>query len=356
MNGRKSASVLIAAAMICASDQTFAQGFAGLGSDAQGFAIPERGTALSFPTDHGAHPDYRIEWWYVTANLKDEDGKQYGAQWTLFRSALAPGDRAGFADPQIWIGHAAITTQDHQYVAERLGRGGVGQAGVAAAPFRAWLDDWRMEGSEPTGSDAFGNLSVSAGGPDFSYTLDLKADGPLVLQGDNGFSLKSANGQASYYYSQPFYKVAGTITTFGAPIKVTGKAWLDREWSSQPLASNQTGWDWFSLHLNSGDKLMAFRLRDDKDGFISANWISADGRTTPLSKDDVQLEPTRKATVDGRRMPVEWRIRVPGKSLDITTKPLNEQSWMATSTPYWEGPINFTGSTSGVGYLEMTGY
>ncbi|MFL5010654.1 iron ABC transporter permease [Rhizobium sp. WSM1274] len=356
MNGRLSASVLIAAAVIWANGQTFAQGFAGLGSDAQGFAIPERGSILSFPADHGAHPDYRIEWWYVTANLEDENGRQYGAQWTLFRSALAPGDRVGFADPQVWIGHAAITTQGHQYVAERLARGGVGQAGVAATPFRAWIDEWRMEGSERTSLDVLGNVSVSAGGPDFSYTLDIKADGPLVLQGDNGFSVKSANGQASYYYSQPFYEVAGTITTSGSLVKVTGKAWLDREWSSQPLASNQTGWDWFSLHLNSGEKLMAFRLRDDKNGFISANWISADGRTTPLSKDDIQLEPIRNATVDGRQMPVEWRILLPGKSLDITTKPLNDRSWMATSTPYWEGPINVTGSTSGVGYLEMTGY
>ncbi|NNG69167.1 iron ABC transporter permease [Rhizobium laguerreae] len=356
MNGRLSASVLIAAAVIWANGQTFAQGFAGLGSDAQGFAIPERGSILSFPADHGAHPDYRIEWWYVTANLEDENGRQYGAQWTLFRSALAPGDRVGFADPQVWIGHAAITTQGHQYVAERLARGGVGQAGVAATPFRAWIDEWRMEGSERTSLDVLGNVSVSAGGPDFSYTLDIKADGPLVLQGDNGFSVKSANGQASYYYSQPFYEVAGTITTSGSLVKVTGKAWLDREWSSQPLASNQMGWDWFSLHLNSGEKLMAFRLRDDKNGFISANWISADGRTTPLSKDDIQLEPIRNATVDGRQMPVEWRILLPGKSLDITTKPLNDRSWMATSTPYWEGPINVTGSTSGVGYLEMTGY
>ncbi|MBY5345762.1 lipocalin-like domain-containing protein [Rhizobium leguminosarum] len=356
MNVRKLASFLIAVAMICVRAQAFAQGFAGLGSDAQGFAIPNHGNRLSFPADHGAHPDYRIEWWYVTANLKGVDGKQYGAQWTLFRSALAPGDEAGFADPQAWIGHAAITTQGHQYVAERLGRGGVGQAGVQATPFQAWIDDWRMQGTVRTGSDAYSTLLVSASGPDFSYTLDLRANGPLVLQGDNGFSVKSANGQASYYYSQPFYEVAGTITTSGSPVKVTGKAWLDREWSSQPLASNQTGWDWFSLHLNSGEKLMAFRLRDNEGGFISANWISADGRTTPLSKDDVQLEPTRVTKVNGRQMPVEWRIRVPSKLLDITTKPLNEQSWMATSTPYWEGPINFTGSTSGVGYLEMTGY
>jgi predicted secreted hydrolase len=356
MNGRAAASILLGAAMICSAGKALGQGFAGLGSDAQGFAIPQRGFELSFPRDHGAHPEYRIEWWYVTANLKGQDGKQYGAQWTLFRSALAPESKAGFADPQIWIGHAAITTPDHQYVAERLGRGGVGQAGVETAPFRAWIDDWTMSAAENSSSDALETLSLKAAGQDFSYALDLKAKGPLVLQGDKGFSVKSASGQASYYYSQPFYEVSGTIETSGRPITVSGNAWLDREWSSQPLASNQTGWDWFSLHLTSGEKLMAFRLRDDKDGFISANWINPDGRTTPLTKEQVRLTPLRNATVDGKQVPVSWRIEIPSKSLDIQTQPLNDQSWMATSTPYWEGPISLNGSTTGVGYLEMTGY
>lgn len=356
MNGRAVALILLGAAMMGSAGNTLGQGFAGLGSDAQGFAIPQHGSELSFPRDHGAHPDYRIEWWYVTANLKGQDGKQYGAQWTLFRSALAPESKAGFADPQIWIGHAAITTSDHQYVAERLGRGGVGQAGVTAAPFRAWIDDWTMSAADNSSSGALANLSLKAAGQDFSYALDLKAEGPLVLQGDKGFSVKSASGQASYYYSQPFYQVSGTIEASGRPITVSGNAWLDREWSSQPLASNQTGWDWFSLHLVGGEKLMAFRLRDDKDGFISANWISPDGQTLRLTKDQVHLTPLRTATVDGRQLPVSWRIEIPSKSLNIQTRPLNDQSWMATSTPYWEGPVSLEGSTTGVGYLEMTGY
>ncbi len=338
------------------SGQSQTQGFAGLGSDATGFAIPQSGAALSFPADHGAHPDYRIEWWYVTANLQGEDGKQYGAQWTLFRSALAPGVAQGFADPQIWIGHAAVTTVDHQYVAERLGRGGVGQADVVAAPFAAWIDDWRLAASSGATPDQLHDLSVAATGTGFSYALKLKATGPLVLQGDRGFSVKSASGQASYYYSQPFYQVSGAINVAGSNVQVSGKAWLDREWSSQPLAENQTGWDWFSLHFDTGEKLMAFRLRDDKDGFISANWISVDGKTSPMSKEDLRLEPVRQAKVEGRDMPVAWRIQIPAKSLDVTTQPLNDRSWMRTSTPYWEGPLSFKGTATGVGYLEMTGY
>ena len=43
--------------------RTGAQGFAGLGTAEDGFAMPERGTMLRFPADHGPHPEFRIEWW-----------------------------------------------------------------------------------------------------------------------------------------------------------------------------------------------------------------------------------------------------------------------------------------------------
>ena len=333
-----------------------AQGFAGLGSDAEGFAVPQRGTALSFPADHGPHPDFRIEWWYVTANLKGDDGKDYGVQWTLFRSALAPGERDGWSSPQIWMGHAGLTTAGHQYVAERLSRGGIGEAGVEVAPFRAWIDDWEMASWAGLTADQLSDLDVDAAASDFSYRLKLHATGPLVLHGDHGYSVKSEQSQASYYYSQPFYRVTGELHLPAGTVDVTGEAWLDREWSSQPLAAGQTGWDWLSLHLDGGDKVMAFRLRDGSGGFTSATWIAADGTPEPIANGALTLTPLETAPVAGRSIPVKWRVELPSKGLDITTTPLNQQAWMATSFPYWEGPIRFTGSHEGRGYLEMTGY
>src|SRR6516162_2814932 len=83
--------------------RALAQGFAGLAESAQGYAQVTPGRHFSFPADHGPHPDFRIEWWYVTANLVDGDGAAYGAQWTLFRQALAPGERSeGWDNQQIW--------------------------------------------------------------------------------------------------------------------------------------------------------------------------------------------------------------------------------------------------------------
>ncbi len=335
-----------------------AQGFAGLGRDAAGFAQVVPGRALTFPADHGAHADYRIEWWYVTANLRDAGGAAYGVQWTLFRQAMTPGaQQEGWANQQIWMGHAAATSASIHRSSETFARGGIGQAGVEAHPFHAWIDAWDMRGGAEFSDTAIAPLELTASGQDFSYTLRLEADRPLVLQGDAGYSKKSDRGQASYYFSQPYFKAAGILTFDNKPIQVSGQAWMDREWSSQPLASDQTGWDWFSLHLNSGEKLMLFRLRQTEgSNYSSGNWITPDGKSEQIVSSDIQMTPGASTEVAGRKIPTAWSIAIPSRGVQIESTPLNAASWMATSFPYWEGPIGFHGSHSGVGYLEMTGY
>ena len=342
-------NVRILALLVWLPFQAMAQGFAGLGADAEGFAQPRPDTTLQFPADHGAHPDYRIEWWYLTANMTGPDGTAYGLQWTLFRAALAPGDGQGWDTPQLWMGHAAVTTPEAHHVTERLARGGIGQAGVTASPFAAWIDDWQMAGPD------LDNLRLTATGPDFAYDVDLTAAGPLVLHGQNGYSVKSAAGQASHYYSQPFYQLSGSLTLPAGDVPVTGTAWLDREWSSQPLAQDQTGWDWFSLSFDTGEKLMGFVLRGAAD-YTSATWIEADGTTRSLPDGAFTATPMARHEVAGRKVPVEWQVRLPDRGVDITVRALNPAAWMATSVPYWEGPVTILGSHVGVGYLEMTGY
>ncbi|WP_209425117.1 lipocalin-like domain-containing protein [Pararhodobacter sp. SW119] len=332
-----------------------AQGFAGLGTTAEGFATPQRGRALVFPDDHGPHWAFRIEWWYLTAVLRGADGQEYGAQWTLFRSALAPEEGAGWDAPQLWMGHAGLTTATRHFSAERWARGGIGQAGVTAGPFRAWIDEWEMTGRAPEDADALDALRVVARGGDFGYRLEFDAEGPLVLQGDAGYSVKSPIGQASHYYSQPFYRVAGVLDLPEGPVEVTGHGWLDREWSSQPLQDDQEGWDWLSLIFDDGTRMMGFQLRG-AEVFTSGTWIGPDGRATPLPHGALRFTALEEVQVAGRAVPVRWRVEWPEGGLAIETEPLNPQSWMATSFPYWEGPIRFSGSHAGRGYLEMTGY
>jgi|TARA_R110000850_G_scaffold141244_2_gene263051 predicted secreted hydrolase len=357
---RKWLLVLLAAVLVGCEDAktTAPTGFAGLGTEAQGFSQVVHGKPLQFPADLAAHPDYRIEWWYVTANLTDEQGKEWGVQWTLFRQAMAAQDAEqaldGWRSAQVWLGHAALSHAGGHLHDDRLARGGIGQAGVQLDPFRAWIDEWSLSGDV---GPAFSPLRVAAAGEGFSYDLDMQAERPLVLHGDRGFSRKSDRGQASWYYSQPFFEVVGEIQWQGEQHRVTGKAWLDREWSSQPLAADQKGWDWFSLHLGDGSKLMLFRLRsDDGSHFHSGTWITSDGTAEPLDQDQISMTPLHESSVAGRKLPTRWRLQVPDKQLDVQAQALNEQTWMGTGIPYWEGPISVSGSHPGVGYLEMTGY
>ncbi|PWB79022.1 MAG: iron ABC transporter permease [Methylocystaceae bacterium] len=358
MNVRRYSTLAAAALAFGLSGAAFADGFARLGDAAPGFAEATAKKQLLFPADLGAHPGFRIEWWYLTANLEDEAGVAYGVQWTLFRQATEPGrERPGWANQNVWMGHAAITSASDHLFAETRARGGVGQAGVEAEPFRAWIDDWSFAALDGRPGAGLARAGVSASAAGFRYELELSADAPFVLHGDDGLSRKSERGQASYYYSQPFFKAKGALVIGDREVKVSGRAWMDREWSSQPLASDQKGWDWFSLHLESGEKLMLFRLRSETaNAYRAGTFIAADGTTRTLASDDIDFAPLSTTRLGDRSFPTGWRVRVKSINLDIETSPLNARSVMATSFQYWEGPIIFRGTHQGRGYLEMTGY
>ena len=242
--------------------KALAQGFAGLGESADGFAPVVPGRTFAFPADHGPHPEFRIEWWYVTANLADAHGAAYGAQWTLFRQAIAAGGpQEGWANQQIWMGHAAVTRADTHRVSQTFARGGVGQAGVDAKPFRAWIDAWEMRGLDPVNDDNIAPLELKASGADFSYALRLDAERPLVLQGDGGYSRKSLREQASYYYSQPHYTAKGILTIDDKPVDVTGHG-LARSRVEQPAAGLRS--------KRMGLALAAFQRRRQTDAVPDA--------------------------------------------------------------------------------------
>jgi predicted secreted hydrolase len=331
-----------------------------------GFAQVTPGRALQFPRDHGAHSDYRIEWWYLTANLTDSDGRQWGLQWTLFRQALSPQQvQAGWSSNQMWMAHAAITTPEGHYQEQRFARGGIGQAGVNRISddghFNAWMDDWEWRSNSAALFPA--KLKFSIG--DREVILLLESTGELVANGIDGYSQKSVQGQASYYYSQPHIRVRGFVNQGPQNTYLTGKGWLDREWSSQALAANQQGWDWFSLHLDDGHKLMVYQLRHaDGSHWLSGNWINPRGTNELLAGDAISLRSTRRSAVHigadkTRELPLEWQLALVEQKRSWRIRPLYDEQWMDTRIPYWEGVVlveDEQGTASGVGYMELTGY
>ncbi len=325
------------------------------------FPKVEAGRALLFPADHGAHPDYRTEWWYITGWIDNGDVER-GFQVTFFRSrsGLQEDNASAFAPKQLIFGHAAIADARHGRLIydERAARQGFGLAYAKTGD-----TDVRIEGWTLTRKDGVYQARIIA--DEFSMDMRFTSSQPVLLQGDEGFSRKGPRwGQASYYYSLPHLRVDGSIQLNGETMSVTGEAWLDHEWSSEYLPADAQGWDWVSVNFSSGAALMAFRMRARDGGTLWAagSIREPDGHVITLSPHEVGFAPKRfwRSERTGIEYPVAMRIRAGSYELDV--EPLMEDqeldSRLSTGIIYWEGAVRalINGKRVGRGYLELTGY
>ncbi len=336
--------------------------------EAAGFARPQGPRPLLFPADHGPHPDYRHEWWYVTGNLESEAGRHFGFQATFFRFALAPEPprlASRWATRQLWMAHFAVTDtaagRFHHF--ERFSRGALGLAGARAQPFRVWLEDWALTGVD----GGFDELQARLAAEGVAVDLRLELAKPLVLQGERGYSRKGAEpGNASYYYSAPRLEATGEVATPDGRHRVSGTAWIDREWGTSALSEGQSGWDWFSLQLDSGRELMLYRLRREDgstDPRSAGVWIDRQGRSRPLDWGDLTLEVLERweSPDDEATYPARWRLEYPEEGLELTIEPTLADQELRGGFRYWEGAVRARGRSaegpvSGSGYVELTGY
>jgi len=323
-----------------------------------GFARADTARDFSFPRDHGPHPRFRSEWWYLTMVLADSAGRDLGVQFTLFRQALAPEPSESdnrWLTPQVYLAHFAVTdgAAGRHREAERFARGHPELAGVQQDPFSLWLEDWRLE----TVPDGW-RLSATMAGA--GVDLQLAVPVPVVLQGEAGLSRKGPD-QASYYYSMPRIPVTGVVEFEDSVRRVQGLGWLDREWSTSMLSDGQQGWDWFALQLDDGRSLMVFQLRrrdGGRDPYDQGMLVDAQGRSRHLTAADFRLTPIEVWRDDeGTEWPVVWRIDVADESWWV--EPVVADQRMDTSVSYWEGMVvvrDAAGERLGRGYLELTGY
>jgi len=334
------------------------------------YAPVRQGHRLGFPRDHGMHPGFRIEWWYITGWLEAMDAgsaKQgssadpgpFGYQITFFRvrTRHAADNPSRFAPRQLLLGHAAVADPAlgrlrHGQEAWRIGE----LASIAADDTRISLPGWRLV-RQP--DDSY-HAEVDADG--FGYSLHLANDGPPVLQGDDGYSRKGPRPeQASYYYSRPGMRASGRLRIGRREYDVRGSGWLDHEWSSELMPEEAVGWDWAGIGLDDGGSLLVFRLRD-ADGVA----VYSHGRLRDANGRQFDARPEFEALRfwesprTGIRYPVQWRIRLGDKSF-LLTPLFDDQELDARRTSgaiYWEGAVraSLDGRIVGRGYVELTGY
>ena len=336
----------------------------------------QSGSTLQFPRDLGSHPDFAIEWWYITGQLLAGE-RQFGFQLTFFRSRVpdTQGMRSHFAAKQLIFAHAAVTDVvgkrllHDQRIARASGAAQVDLAFASEVDTALTLGSWSLTRTGNT-------YQAKANGQGFAFALALQETQALLLQGKQGLSRKGPQAeQASFYYSLPQLRVTGQLEVAGKTLGVQGLAWLDHEWSQSVMHPQAVGWDWIGMNLLDGSALTAFRLRTQTgDALWAGGSFRPAGQVTPevFDPQHVVFTPGRtwKSPNSGTIYPVEWSVRVThtADSGSATTEHYtvravidNQEldSRQSTGAIYWEGLselFDHQGKLRGRGYLEMTGY
>jgi predicted secreted hydrolase len=361
ITGRRRRRILVALAVLAAQPRALAQ----LASDAADTARFPRvvpGYRLRFPQDFGSHPAFRTEWWYITGWLNSRSASEFGFQITFFRTRIAreSANPSAFTPRELLIAHAALTDPRtaHTRHGERIAREGFALAAAATGRMHVWIDDWSLEQRD----DGI-HAAIAAG--DFGMRFLLAPTQSPLLNGDAGYSRKGPEADAaSYYYSLPQLAVTGAVSRNTDSEAVSGRAWLDHEWSSSYLPRGVVGWDWIGINGDDGSALMAFRMRD-RDGntkWAGATQRSATGATSTYRPEEITFTPRRtwRSPKSGAVYPVALAIKV--GAIEIAVEPLiDDQEYDArasTGTIYWEGAVRADrqGAPYGKGYLELTGY
>ena len=321
------------------------------------------GYHYQFPADHFDHPQFQTEWWYYTGNLSDASGHRYGFELTFFRQAqqlpkTAP--NSVWRPDQIYLAHLALTDIDAKafYHTERLNRAGPGIACANIAAQKYWNGNWQVYWKNLRTAEQ----QLQATCDRFTLTLDLLPLKPAVINGKDGVSQKGpAAGEASHYLSFTRLRAQGQLNG----LAVSGVAWMDHEFFTEPADPTLAGWDWFAIQLNNNEELMLYRLRNPAgmvSPYSSGTFVDSTGAAHHLTADQITFTPGRL----WRKYPVEWRIVIPSLSLQLNEQtPVDNQELSSApgspSPTYWEGAVIYNGKihekpTQGVGYLEMSGY
>ena len=345
-------------------------------SDQPGFEHAQQPRRFDFPQDHGPHPAFRHEWWYLTGHLRGTDGELFGFELTFFRVALAPPvatdpgpGTSAWRTRQLYAAHFAVSdvSRGHFFSATRYARDALGLGHAQALPLAVQVADWSLlqvpDGAAPASAL---HWQLQAADADYALQLDLRTDQAPVLNGDAGLSRKAAApGAASYYYSMPRLTATGRLRRKGETLPVSGIAWLDREWSSGSLGARQQGWDWFALNFTDGSTLMFYALRDEdgqRDAHSAGTFVDAAGHATALANDDVDIQVLRHwVSPRGGTYPAQWKLTVRSLGLTLQLTPQLADQELVTQPRYWEGAVNATGARGAVpvgaqGYVELVGY
>ena len=315
---------------------------------------PTAPPSVSFPRDHGSHPDAAVEWWYYTGHLTDAAENVCGFQLTFFRVG------------ELHLAHLAWTDSSAgTFFYEEKAH--LGLPGIASA----WVGRLAVSNEDWSAEETGGVHRLRAGRRNWELRLTLRPAKPPVLHGSEGISRKgSGEDEYSHYVSITRLEAVAQLRQPDRRRELTGTAWFDHEWGPGALPAGAQGWDWFGVQLSDGSDLMLYRLRGT-DGratpFSAGTFVPEKGPPVPIRWSDVRFSETKTwvSPHTRARYPAGWEIAVPSLDLRLAIAPLlSDQELItekSTGVTYWEGACRVAGSragraVTGRAYAELTGY
>ena len=305
-------------------------------------SYPYSSRGIRFPDDEGVHGTTK-EWWYINGHLTDGQNNRYGYMVSFFNNGLfiftLSDDTNGiyynsstiFSYYSMSSGHLNLRFGDNRFYQ------------IHGKPFD-YILDVRMN-----------NIKL--------YLL-LYSEKPPLVEGiiplENGYT---------YYYSQTQLGTTGYLFLEGNNITVSGNSWIDRQWGDWGLTG---GWEWFSIKLDIGLDIMAYKIfnkntgypdiqliymMDAKNNIYSYNWSST-------YNFKVEYYTYWKSHISGNLYSSAWDIYIPSRNITLHITPFSkdqEVNYLGTGLPekymsrahFWEGECRVSGS---VGSLPVDGY
>ncbi|WP_278182446.1 lipocalin-like domain-containing protein [Vibrio misgurnus] len=312
---------------------------------------------VRLPADFFSRPEFAQEWWMLYALLEDEQGKSLSVQWNFLRLAQDDRNSVGWQTPQLYFSSIVINGQKIALRDQKMARGGIGQAGIGKQPFRMWIDNWSWRS---LGIGPFpGHLQLVT--DEFSLNLQLLAQGAYRLAGEQGYQVRQdLLALASYQFEQPNIVLQGELALSGTQPtrRVTGRAWLSKEWGSDLVANAQIGSDRLVIPLSDEQWLTVNRVRHQGVAdYVYGMFHSRHAPSVVLTDQDIQLEALSVSVLsNGKRLPLRWRLVIPKLQINVTIEPLDKEAWHSFLIPYWEGRIKILGSHTQTGFIQLSGY
>jgi len=363
------------------------------------------------------HASSTIEWWYMNAHIKANNGKEYSVFASFFRKLLKYDEQKKEliyahsitwaiinATDKIYHHNSVIDKRAPEIGLERLRKGEITkderirkaaiemlEKGAVPYPDRLFegdvtvaLDDLNLQFD----TNSFRKL------PNQNYELNLydkehnvscklvfEPQKPVIKHGDDGVVF-GVTAEDMYYYFIPYNNVTGTLEIEAQEIKiVAASGWYDHEFGKhrEPQTSNSKpetengvekniAWNWISSQLDNGYELTAYDIIDAKTKKgCGAYLILIDPEGNRLQVNEFTLKPVGEFWTSTRTFndyPVKWVLEAPSVGLYLEAEaafPEQEFGTVISKAAFWEGRVNVVGKLGdidikGPGFVERSGF